>query len=606
MRRLIAIPGGGWLMQCSSATLVTEWSLMQCLSLRATHGWWAAFVVAGGGNNACLPLRAAAMSSRDLWTEEENTAAAALVFEILSDSYGAVSPSVYETARLVTLAPWLAGHPQRVLFLLHSQRGDGGWGGLDGYDLVPTLSATEALLASLRRWQQGGKEQALDHADVVSAADRGLATLFGWLGANARVVVPDTIAAEIVVPALITQVNAHLDRFMLEPVIGLDIGRGSGRLLLPPGVDDTLLARLGYLVCQGHALPTKLLHSLEAMGPAVRGAAFVRPVQGAVGCSPAATAAWSPDRTGCRAAVGYLKAVQNRGRGPVPGVTPITGFERAWVLAALTAAGIGVVVPQRLVGSLHAAFGEFGVAAGPGLAPDADDTAVALYALAQLGSPRSLDCLLAYQVDTHFSCFPDERTPSVSTNAHVLRTFGRYLGRDSPGRFRHHAAMGKLSGWLRDCQETDGSWWDKWHASPYYATACCATTLHRYSRGASVSTVSRAVEWLLGSQRENGSWGRWDGTYEETAYAVQTLLQTCVPRADSAVEQAAARGCVFLQRSAGHQKHPPLWHGKDLYTPIRVVQAEGLAALHLAYVNPHVAAIVGCWAAQESERQVAG
>ncbi len=546
------------------------------------------------------------MGSRELRTGERNTAVAALVSEISADFYGAVSPSVYETARLVTLAPWLAGHPQRVLFLLQSQRRDGKWGGPDGYGLVPTLSATEALLASLRRWQQDRNGQVLDYAAVVSATDRGLRALFGWLSADARVVVPDTIAAEIVVPALVAQVNAHLDRLGPEPVIGLDIWRGSGRLVLPHGVDDGLLARLSDLVRQGHALPTKLLHSLEAIGPAVRGAPSVHPVHGAVGCSPAATAAWLPDRTGCPAAVNYLETVQNRGGGPVPGVTPIPVFERAWVLAALTAAGISVTVPHGLAGSLHAAFGECGVAAGPGLPPDSDDTAVALYALAQLGSPRSPDCLLTYQVDVHFSCFPDERTTSISTNAHVLQTFGRYLEHNVPQRFRHHAAMGKLSGWLRDCQEADGSWWDKWHASPYYATACCATTLHRHSRSASAATVTRAVKWLLDSQREDGSWGRWSGTYEETAYAVQTLLQTWASPADSAVEQAAARGCVFLQRSTGDHKHPPLWHDKDLYTPIRVVRAEGLAATHLAYANPQVAAIVDYWAAKESEREVAG
>lgn len=546
------------------------------------------------------------MGTHDLQTEERNTAVAALVSEIWVDSYGAVSLSIYETARLVTLAPWLAGHPQRVLFLLQSQCRDGQWGGPGGYGLVPTLSATEALLVSLQRWQQDRNGQILDYADVISAADRGLRALFGWLNADARVVVPDTIAAEIVVPALIAQVNAHLDRLGSAPVIGLDIWRGSGRLLLPPGVDDGLLARLDHLVRHGHALPTKLLHSLEAIGPAVRGAPFVHPVHGAVGCSPAATAAWLPDPTGGQASVGYLETVQNRGRGPVPGVTPITIFERAWVLAALTAAGISVTIPPGLVGSLHAAFGECGVAAGPGLPPDSDDTAVALYALAQLGSPRSLDHLSAYQVEAHFSCFPDERTPSISTNAHVLQTFGRCLEHNLPQRFRHHATMGKLSGWLRDRQEADGNWWDKWHASPYYATACCAAALHRYSRSASATTISKAVKWLLDSQREDGSWGRWSGTYEETAYAVQTLLQTWVSPADSAVEQAAARGCVFLQRSAGEHKHPPLWHDKDLYTPIRVVRAEGLAALHLAYANPHVAAIVDYWAAKKSERGAAG
>jgi len=53
-------------------------------------------------------------------------------------------------------------------------------------------------------------------------------------------------------------------------------------------------------------------------------------------------------------------------------------------------------------------------------------------------------------------------------------------------------------------------------------------------------------------------------------------------------------------------RHPPLWHGKDLYTPIRVVRAEVLAALHLAYANPHVVVIINYWAAEESEREVAG
>ncbi len=533
-------------------------------------------------------------------------AAATLVSEISSDAYGVVSPSVYETARLVTLAPWLAGHPQRVLFLLRSQRRDGSWGGPDGYGLVPTLSATEALLTSLRRWHHGGNSPPGDYADMVSAADRGLHRLFRWLRADGRVTLPDTIAAEIVVPALIEQVNVHLDGFTPQAVTGLDSWRGSGRLVTPPGVDGELLARLGHLVRQGHALPAKLLHSLEAIGPAVRGAAFVHPVHGAVGCSPAATVAWLPDRTGCHAVVGYLETVQKRGGGPVPGVTPITVFERAWVLAALTTAGIGVTVPPGLVGSLHAAFDERGVAAGPGLPPDSDDTAAALYALAQLGSPRSPDCLLAYQVDAHFSCFPDERTPSISANAHVLQTLSRYSGHDSPHRFRYQTTMGRLSGWLRDHQEADGSWWDKWHASPYYATARCATALHRHSRSASAAAVSRAVQWLLDSQREDGSWGRWSGTREETAYAVRTLLQTSVSRADSTVEQAAARGCVFLQRSTGGHEHPPLWHDKDLYTPLRVVRAEELAALHLAYAHPRVAEIVAYRVAEEFEREAVG
>jgi squalene cyclase len=35
----------------------------------------------------------------------------------------------------------------------------------------------------------------------------------------------------------------------------------------------------------------------------------------------------------------------------------------------------------------------------------------------------------------------------------------------------HHAAADKVSAWLCDQQLEDGTWLDKWHASPYYATA---------------------------------------------------------------------------------------------------------------------------------------
>ena len=336
---------------------------------------------------------------------------------------------------------------------------------------------------------------------------------------------------------------------MLEPVIGLDIWRGNGRLLLPPGVDDGLLARLGQLVRRGHALPTKVLHSLEALGSVVRGADLVHPVHGAVGCSPAATAAWLWDRGGCPAAVGYLEAVQSRGGGPVPGVTPITVFERTWVLAALTAVGIDVMVPQdwwaactlSLVSVVSVPVPVFRRILTTRLLP-------CTRWRSWVAPVRWIVCWLIRWTDISVVS-PTNGTPSVSANAHVLQTLGRYLEYDLSGRFRCQTVMGRLSGWLRDCQEADGSWWDKWHASPYYATVGCATALHCYSRSASAFSVSKAVEWLLDSQREDGSWGRWNGTYEETAYAVQTLLQTHVPRADSAVEQAAARGCVFLQRS---------------------------------------------------------
>ena len=41
-------------------------------------------------------------------------AADELMRQLMSRPWGHVSPSIYETGRLVTLAPWLLGHEERV------------------------------------------------------------------------------------------------------------------------------------------------------------------------------------------------------------------------------------------------------------------------------------------------------------------------------------------------------------------------------------------------------------------------------------------------------------------------------------------------------------
>ncbi|MBV8931114.1 MAG: prenyltransferase, partial [Kutzneria sp.] len=510
------------------------------------------------------------MSSCDLGVEETAVALEPLLSDMWSDEHGLTSPSVYETARVVRLAPWLTGHAQRVRFLVDSQRPDGCWGGNDGYGLVPTLSATEALLSGVlcRRRSPCRPEESPYGPEVVRAADRGLRVLFSWLNTGKKVRLPDTVAVELVVPALVEEINVHLGRLDTQPSVGLDRWRGTARLAVPDGAHAQTLERLRAMVRGGHGLPDKLWHTLEIIGAPVRRAGFVRPVNGVVGCSPASTAAWlgEPPVGADDACLAYLREVQARHAGPVPVAAPVTLFERAWVLTALTTAGVVVSLPEASVAALHDAFGEFGAAVGPGLMPDADDTATALYALAQLGSPRSPDCLFEYRTGRHFSCFPAERTPSVSTNAHVLQAFGACLAPWSDKRSRYLAVMSDLTEWLVDCQESDGSWRDKWHASPYYATSCCVAALAGHGGVMVQSALREAMAWVLGTQRPDGSWGRWTGTYEETAYAMQILLRACGPARSDAVKRAVARGGLFLLRPGADREHPPLWHDKDLYT----------------------------------------
>jgi halimadienyl-diphosphate synthase len=506
---------------------------------------------------------------------------ASLLSEMRSDAHGEFSPSVYETARLVRFAPSLRGHARRVRYLLDAQRDDG-WGGPDEYGLVPTLSATAALLAVLDDPAGGTGD-----GEVMGAVDRGLRVLFEpRTGKAARL--PDTVAVELLVPGLLAEIDGRLDG-NLPP--GLAAWRD--RRLPRPGPahraaeNGQLLDGLRAALLGGHALPAKLAHTLEVFGDAALGARFTEPTAGGIGCSPAATAAWLGDgavRAGSHPCVRYLDEVQDRGGGPVPVAAPLPVFERAWVLSTL--AGVGLVrhSPDDLVRDLHAAFGEIGVAGGAGLPPDADDTATTLTALARLGSPRSPECLLAYrQRDGHFTCFFDERTPSTSTNAHVLQAFGASVVREE-----YRPVMAGVADWLCDRQEPDGSWSDKWHASPYYATACCVLALADHGGERAAGALRGAVGWVLDTQRPDGSWGRWAGTFEETAYAVQIL---CRCRAlggvpDDAVDRAIAGGYARLLRADPDEPHPPLWHDKDLYTPLRIVRAEGMAARYLAAGGP--------------------
>jgi hypothetical protein len=266
----------------------------------------------------------------------------------------------------------------------------------------------------------------------------------------------------------------------------------------------------------------------------------------------------------------------------VPSVIPITVFERAWVLNALAAAGIRAAVPAELVAGLVASLGIRGTPGGAGLPPDADTTSAVLFCLGQRGMPADVDCLLAYQTGTHFCTWPGERTPSTTANAHVLEAFG---SQTDPGS-RYLPIIRKLSGWLSDQQRPDGSWIDKWHASPYYATTCCALALHRFGPDRSAPALAKAIEWVLSTQHTDGSWGRWGGTAEETAYAIQLLLLAGPapdgPVTDSRVAAAAARGHRFLRLTVHQPQHPALWHDKDLYLPAAVVRAATLSAMQLA------------------------
>ncbi|MFD8658284.1 prenyltransferase/squalene oxidase repeat-containing protein [Streptomyces globisporus] len=492
-------------------------------------------------------------------------AAQDIVDEMIADPYGLTSPSVYETARMVASAPWLEGHRQRVEFLLAQQHEDGTWGGPAAYGLLPTLSAVDALLSV------AGSE---DAPRVAGAVESGLAALAGRFPRNAEL--PDTIAVELLVPWLIEQIDQRLSRMD-------DRGGLPGRLDLR--ADTGTLNGIRELLRQHTGIPEKTWHSLEALGaPAVR-SGTVTPMGGAVGASPAATAAWlgdPPHTDAVKECLEYLRQTQARHGGPVSGITSINYFELAWVVTALSGSGLDVDFPAQIADTLRTALGGNGLSAGPGLPADSDDTSAALHALDLLGKPESVDCLWDYDTGLYFTCFPKERTPSTSTNAHILVALADRRGQ---GDTRCDEAAERVGGWLVEQQEPDGRWTDKWHASPYYATACGAAALARLDGPRPSAALDDAIRWVLDTQHTDGSWGRWEGTGEETAYALQVLNHRAAQ--DRSALEAIRAGRAFLSGHVeGGRENPPLWHDKDLYTPVRVIRAEILGTLaatqHLA------------------------
>ncbi len=520
------------------------------------------------------------------------TEAAELLDAVQTNPWGTVSPSIYETARLVALAPWLNGHNARIIHLLDQQHTDGGWGGVDAYALVPTLSATEALLAVMIEPSRRRMPDAVA-SRVTSAADRGLARSHRLLGSVRVADLPDTPAIEIIVPFLVVLIQHHLDGLRDSGVTGLDRWRGDVRLPLPEGVDDQFLRTVQAILDTGRPVPLKMLHSLEVAGHLATGARGVpKMLSGTVGASPAATAAWLGAQPTDRAtpAARYLRAAAAKHGGPVPSVLPITSFERAWVINSVAMAGIKPEPSRRLLREMLGSVGRQGVAGGSGLPPDADTTSATLSALGHVGVPTSLGVLRRFDLETHFCTWVGERTASATTNAHVLAALSQSHGRRSAWRI---SAMRRTAAWLCDQQSSLGAWSDKWHASPYYATVCGVTALRDMAErpAASVDSVdiradvaiSRAAAWVLGSQRRDGSWGRWAGTAEETAYALQILLYRARP--DRPSLSAAAKGYRFLVE-AQDAPMTPLWHDKDLYTPTLVVRAAILSARHLGRAVP--------------------
>ncbi len=522
------------------------------MAREVSGGRGAGWLTRRGRARALLPV--AALSDAPASVDRRRLVGAARQL-VASLRDGTVSETAYDTAIVARLVaardPGRPAFPAATEWLRRHQHADGSWGGRieTGHDrLVSTLAALVRLAELPDAW-------------AGPAIWDGTAYIRGhardWQGAP-----HETVAFELLVPQLLgaaRQRGLSLPYESFAPVLAL---RDEKLRKIPPG----------YL----YDAPTTLLHSLEFLGREIDAERILRlrGLNGSYGCSPSATAhvlAHARDD----AAERYLQRVMGEAlNGGVPTIYPFEIFERGWVLYNLGLAGVegAGMGPHRryLLESLTAAG--LGMSR-EGLQADCDDTAMALIVLGRAGYPVDLELLRPFEREGWFSTFPFERNTSNTVNARALEALNVGAAGAPP---RHLPLIAKIVRFLGE-QRIDGAYWqDKWHVSPYYATAQVALA----SRGVADALLGGTRAWLLETQRPDGSWGRYGGTSEETAYALQTLHALGI--VDNARAAAAlARGAGFLAGRFDDTDYPELWIGKGLYTPYAIVRSAVISALLL-------------------------
>lgn len=447
--------------------------------------------------------------------------------------------------------------PEARQWLRHHQHGDGSWGGevSNPYDrLVSTLAAVLALHDIQQDWAVRATRAGVDY--------------LRRRGQEWRSAVGEPIGFEVVVPHLVEQAGAT-GLLATDGFADLAALLAAKLSLIPPGALE-------------HQ-PTALLYSLEALGNLVQPGKLARfsAVNGSMANNPPATGVlWAETRE--PAALAYLeRAARSAGDGGMPEIYPINVFEPAWVIYLLHRADLLPVGAkqhvERLVGLAGHAEEGIGVSEEFPM-PDSDDTAMVANVSHAFGHDATplLEALLSFEVDDHFVGFAHERGAPVSANARAVEALGQ-----QPDRFAPQIA--KATTFLLDSRHEGAWWYDKWHLSPFYATAQAAFGL----AGTMPHELAGTWRWLLDGQHPNGSWGMAGGLPEETAYAV-LALDALEPYFGPAPTQVHRRAHGYLRQHVESDSFAELWIGKGLYTPPAVVRAAVLAACALSRKDAHV------------------
>jgi len=478
---------------------------------------------------------------------------------------GYVSNTAYDTAwvaRLIDYDPDMSN--QALEWLCANQLSDGSWGVEQPnyyHDrVICTLAAMIALTYRGRR--------ARDKVQI----ERGLIALDRITESATRELMhetfPATVGFEVIVPTLVHQAEE----------LGI-IKQQGDRILGKLGrLRKAKMEKLSGIQISRHAT---IAHSAEMAGIDNLGlfdANNLQECNGSVSNNPAATAYFAMYvRPGDEKALDYLRKVAGNDGG-IPSFAPFDVFERIWVLWNLLLTEeiynpetINLCVP-------HVNYIEKTWKPGQGLGfsaeyslTDGDDTSVGQKILTSFGRKSDIEALHSYEEEQWFRCYPLEVNPSIDVNIHFLGTLKEFHYEKS------HPAIVKILNFLRSSQNAKGYWFDKWHVSPFYTTSHAIMASLVYDE----KMCEKAINWILKTQKSDGSWGfHGFSTAEETAYCIQALhMWNLYGKEINKHKMILAKS--WLEKNADAD-HPPMWMDKSLYCPERVVQSVIASALSLA------------------------
>lgn len=449
--------------------------------------------------------------------------------------------------------------PNLITWLLENQHPDGSWGGEIPYYHDRIICTLAAAIALHENGQNGDAQKAVKRAEA-----------FLWQRLHFLHRDPfELVGFELLFPTLLEEARS----------IGLDVPNhtcGYGKIqaeklqLIPPK----------YL----YSPHISTVHSLEFLGRKGNPEKMAQAISknGSLGNSPATTAYYlmlngQQDSRSMAYLEGMRQSMEH-----IIYLYPFRTFELTWALNNLAFSGLPVTefATDTIWNELQSQLGETGIGLDPTFGiPDGDITSVTTRLLILSGHDVDPTILARFQdKETNiFKTYDFERNISIGTNLHAMEALELMAG-NYPNRYE---VLEEIVISLLDNRIFNIYWIDKWHTSPYYATAHVLVGLLRHD--AFLTYVCQpTIDWMLHTQRPDGSWGYFDvGTVEETAYVLTAMLY--YHQHEPVKKEVLQRAAEFLvaNHKGPDSDYPELWIGKCLYTPQDVVRSAVLSALIL-------------------------